>query len=103
MKRRTFITLLGGATVAWPLAARAQQTKIARLGFVSWQAPTSIEDLRQGLRELGYVEGKNIEIEVHFVDGDQERAQNAIRALIQKGVDILVVRATPAAHIAKAM
>jgi putative ABC transport system substrate-binding protein len=74
MKRRAFITLLGGAAT-WPLAARAQQTKIARLGFVSWQAPTRIEDLRQGLRELGYVEGKNIEIEVHFVDGDRERAQ----------------------------
>jgi putative ABC transport system substrate-binding protein len=103
LKRREFITLLGGAAVAWPLAARAQQTKIARLGFVSWQAPTRIEDLRQGLRELGYVEGKNIEIEVHFVDGDRERTQNAIRTLVQKGVDILVVRATPAAHIAKAM
>jgi|SRR5262245_10361215 putative ABC transport system substrate-binding protein len=103
MRRREFITLLGGAAAAWPLAARAQQTKIARLGFVSWQAPTHIEDLRQGLRELGYVEGKNIEIEVHFFDGDRERTQNAIRTLVQKRVDILVVRATPAAHIAKAM
>jgi hypothetical protein len=61
MRRRAFISLLCGAA-GWPLAARAQQ-KIARLGFVSWQAPTRIEDLRQGLRELGYVEGKNIEIE----------------------------------------
>src|SRR5262249_26461621 len=102
MRRREFITFLGGAA-SWPLAARAQQTKIARLGFVSWQDPTRIEDLRQGLRELGYVEGKNIEIEVHFVDGNRERTQNAIRRLVQKGVDILVVRATPAAHIAKAM
>jgi len=103
IRRREFITLLGGAAAAWPLAARAQQTKIAKLGFVSWQSPTRIDDLRQGLRDLGYVEGKNIEIEVHFVDGDRERTQNAIRTLIQKGVDILVVRATPAAHIAKAM
>jgi len=101
--RRKFFATLGGAAAAWPLAASAQQTKIARLGFVSWQAPTRIEDLRQGLRELGYVEGKNIEIEVHFVDGDLERTQNAIRTLVQKGVDILVVRATPAAHIAKTM
>jgi putative ABC transport system substrate-binding protein len=101
--RRKFFATLGGAAATWPLAASAQQTKIARLGFVSWQAPTRIEDLRQGLRELGYVEGKNIEIEVHFVDGDLERTQNAIRTLVQKGVDILVVRATPAAHIAKTM
>jgi putative ABC transport system substrate-binding protein len=101
MKRREFIGLLGGAA-AWPFAAGAQQ-KIARLGFVSWQAPTRIDDLRQGLRELGYVEGKNIEIDVHFVDGNRERAQNAIRTLVQKSVDILIVRATPAAHIAKAM
>jgi len=101
--RRELLAALGGAAAAWPLAASAQQTKIARLGFVSWQAPTRIEDLRQGLRELGYVEGKNIEIEVHFVDGDLERTQNAIRTLVQKGVDILVVRATPAAHIAKTM
>src|SRR5262249_49618128 len=100
--RRKFLATLGGAA-AWPLAARAQRTKIARHGFVSWQDPTRIEDLRQGLRELGYVEGKTIEIEVHFVDGNRERTQNAIRTLVQKGVDILVVRATPAAHIAKAM
>jgi putative tryptophan/tyrosine transport system substrate-binding protein len=70
---------------------------------VSWQAPTRAEDLRQGLRELGYVEGKNIEIEVHFVDGDLERTKSVIRTLTQKGVDILVVRATPTAHIAKEM
>jgi putative tryptophan/tyrosine transport system substrate-binding protein len=101
--RRKFLATLGGAAVAWPLAARAQRTKIARLGFVSWQAPTRAEDLRQGLRELGYVEGKNIEIEVHFVDGDLERTKSVIRTLTQKGVDILVVRATPTAHIAKEM
>ena len=57
--------------------------------------------MRQGLREHGYVEGKNIEIEAHFVEGDRERTKNVIRALIQNGVDILVVRATPAVHLAK--
>ena len=103
LKRREFITLLGVVAASWPPAASAQQIRIAKLGFVSWLSPTRIEDLRQGLRELGYVEGQNIEIEVHGVDGDRERAQNVIRALIQKGVDILVIRATPAVHIAKEM
>jgi putative ABC transport system substrate-binding protein len=103
MRRREFITLLGFAAAAWPVAAGAQQGKSAKLGFVTWQLPTRVGDLRQGLRELGYVEGKTIEIESHFIDSDRERTQNVIRALLQKGVDILVVRGTPVAHIAKEM
>lgn len=103
MKRREFIAFLAGAT-ALPLGAHAQQAKNATLAFASWQSPTQshhLESLRQGLRGLGYVEGKNIEIEAHFTDGNRERTQNVFRTLVQKGVDILVVRATPAAHIAK--
>jgi ABC-type sugar transport system substrate-binding protein len=87
---------------------------------VAARCARAAEDRKAGFRELAgsdsyrgpapgtarawlRVEGKNIEIEVHFVDGNRERTQNAIRTLVQKGVDILIVRATPAAHIAKAM
>ena len=71
MKRRTFITLLGGAAVAWPLAARAQQsTKVVRLGYLApARLPNLIEALRAGLRDFGYVEGQNLAIEYRFALG----------------------------------
>jgi putative ABC transport system substrate-binding protein len=67
MRRREFLALIGGAAAAWPLAARAQATKVARIGYLHL-APASarssqVEALRAGLRNLGYVEGKSIVIE----------------------------------------
>ena len=103
MRRRQFMTVLGGAA-AWPLAARAQQTRIAKLGFVSWQsqaAADQVEYLREGLTRLGYVEGRNIELETWFTDGNRERTQEVIRGLVQKPVDVLIVRVTPATQLAK--
>ena len=103
MRRRQFMTVLGGAAV-WPLAARAQQTRIAKLGFVSWQsqaAADQVEYLREGLTRLGYVEGRNIELETWFTDGNRERTQEVIRGLVQKPVDVLIVRVTPATQLAK--
>ena len=78
MKRREFITLLGGAAVGWPLAASAQtQPKTPRVGYVFGGTPTSakhnIEALRQGLRELGYVEGQTIMLELRSAEGRLER------------------------------
>jgi putative ABC transport system substrate-binding protein len=73
VKRREFITLLGGAAVAWPLVARAQQsTKLARIGWLNLGPASAwssrVEALRAGLRDLGWVEGKNIVIEFRWAD-----------------------------------
>jgi putative ABC transport system substrate-binding protein len=75
-----------------------------KLAFVSWRSSAQADDaesLRHGLHNLGYIEGKNIEIESHFTDGNRERTREIIRRLVETGVEILVVRATPVAHIAK--
>jgi ABC-type uncharacterized transport system substrate-binding protein len=105
MRRREFVTLLGGAA-AWPLAARAQKGRIFKIGFVSWQAQSAedqIRYLREGLAQHGYVEGRNINLEAFFTDGDPERTRAALRPLIDKPVDILILRVSPVAQIAKVM
>jgi putative ABC transport system substrate-binding protein len=104
MRRREFIGLVGGAAAMWPLAGDAQQPKIAKLGFVSWQSPAAsdqIEFLREGLAQLGYVEGRNISLEAWFTDGNRERTQAALRGFVEKPVDVLIARVTPAALLAK--
>jgi putative ABC transport system substrate-binding protein len=81
MRRREFVTLLGVAA-AWPLAARAQQGRIFRIGFVTWQSQVSENQLvylREGLAQYGYVEGRNISLAAHFTDGNRERTQ-AVKA-----------------------
>jgi len=74
MNRRAFISLLAGATSAWPLAARAQQ-KLARIGFLRQAAPheKQFEAFREGLRAAGYVEGQNIVIEQRYAAGAYDR------------------------------
>jgi putative ABC transport system substrate-binding protein len=73
MRRRAFITLIGGTAVAWPLAARAQQSgRLPLIGildfFPSAASADSIEPFQQGLRELGYVNGRNIHLEYHSAE-----------------------------------
>src|SRR5262245_50024882 len=93
MRRRELIVSAGTALVAWPLGARAQaQAKIARLGYLGFGAPAAsanrVEALRAGLRDLGYVEGKNLIIEFRWA-GTVEQMQEAAAELARMKVDII--------------
>jgi ABC-type uncharacterized transport system substrate-binding protein len=105
VKRREFITLLGGAA-AWPLAARAQQsTRVYRIGFVSMLSadslPQRLEAFRAGLREFGYQEGRNIVIEYRWANGQYERLPALFAEMVRLNVDAIVTHGTPAALAAK--
>src|SRR5258705_850884 len=96
MKRRDFIALLGGATVAWPLAARAQQPtgRVCRIGWLSIGAEGQqlhlIKAFEDGLRSLGYRVGGNVIIEYRFADGEVERLPELAADLVRLGVDVIV-------------
>src|SRR2546428_14023549 len=98
MNRREVITLIGGATAAWPLGARAQQPgKVWRIGILSGLSrPDSIESstwggLLQGMRQLGYVEGKHFVVEYRFADAKYERFHQLAAELVQSKSDVIVV------------
>lgn len=107
MRRRAFITMLGGAAATWPLAARAQTAKVARIGYLITGALESPETrmnrdaFRQGLNELGYVEGRNIVIEYRSADGKIERLPGLATELVGLKVDLIVALATPAGRAAQ--
>jgi putative ABC transport system substrate-binding protein len=106
VRRREFITLLGGAAVGWPLAARAQKLKVWRIGMLETIAPelnaVNLAALRHGLRYLGYVEGQTYVLEYRSADGQAERFPSLAEELVRARVDIIVTRGTPAARAAKA-
>ena len=89
MRRRKFITLLGGAA-AWPLAAVAQQSAIPTIGFLRSTLPDASTDLvvalRKGLKETGYVEGQNVNIEYRWAENRQERLSALAADLVRKTV-----------------
>src|SRR5260221_13059088 len=100
MKRREFITLLGGAA-AWPLAARAQQpARVPRIGIVDdapmWQS------FRQALREFGYVEGQSINYEYRYSEGMPDRLAAVVGELVRRPVDLIAAYGTPPIEAAKA-
>src|SRR5438067_9398032 len=103
MKRREFITLLGGAA-AWPLAARAQQSKVARIGalYIGLADAQSFKnEFREGLRELGYVEGQNIAFEFRSAEGKLDHLPGLASELVRLKVDVIVALYVPCALAAK--
>ena len=75
MRRRDFITLLGGAAVAWPLAVRAQQSeRVRRIGVLRPIGSAPHEELKEDVRELGYGDGRNIPLEIRYAEGNLDRA-----------------------------
>jgi putative ABC transport system substrate-binding protein len=106
VKRREFITLLGGAAAAWPFRAGAQQAgKVYRIGVLEMTSATlnvaNVYALRAGLRQLGYFEGQNLVIEYRSADGRDDRFPGLARELLALKVDVIVTRGTPAAKAAK--
>jgi putative ABC transport system substrate-binding protein len=104
MQRREFITLLGGAAVAWPLAAHAQQSdRIRRIGYVTSDAESDPEPqllvaaFRKGLEELGWTDGRNIRIDYRFGGGDAALVPKLAKELIELRPDVIVAATTPAA------
>jgi putative tryptophan/tyrosine transport system substrate-binding protein len=109
MRRREFITFLGGAAAGWPLAAHAQQaTKVARIGMLSLgrgdksdASLKTIDAFIPAMRALGFVEGQNIAFERKFADGDVNKLSELAQELVRQRVDAIVALATPAVLAAK--
>src|SRR5689334_10961992 len=96
--RRQFITLLGGAATAWPLAARAQQApnRMRRIGVLMGypegdpQAQANVTALRQGLKNLGWIEGRNVQIDYRWAGADPDKARAFARELVRLAPDVIV-------------
>jgi ABC-type uncharacterized transport system substrate-binding protein len=106
LNRREFITLLGSAAAAWPLAARAQQpTNVHLIGFLGTDTASNsvpwVDGLRAGLREFGYFEGKQIVFEFRYAEGRYERLDQLAAELLARKIDVLVTHSTPGGWAAK--
>ena len=106
MKRREFITLLGGAAAAWPLAARAQQQAMPVIGFLDSRSSdgmtSRLASFRQGLKEVGLVEGENVTIIYRWAEDRVDRLPEMASELAQQATVIVTTGGPPAAFAAKA-
>ena len=107
VRRRELIALLGGAAAAWPLAARAQQRKIATIGYLGASTASAsgegerLAAFTQRLRELGWIEGRSIAIEYRWAEGRSDRAGEIAAEFVGRKVDVIVTSGTPPVLAAK--
>ena len=106
MRRREFITFLGGTAASWPFASNAQQSAMPVVGVLNMQTPqsevTQISAIRQGLKESGFVEGQNMTLDLRFAEGHNDRLPGLAAELVRRQVKLILANTTPPAIAAKA-